>query len=105
MSLALILTEIKLLPAIDSQQLSPEGVRNILHLYEDVQRNRDLDASGPLPPLIAIFQSVWSKMREKKRLGESSDCVSYRLASDPGIQVLRVFSPTRQSITSGGYLK
>ncbi|KAJ7347990.1 isoprenoid synthase domain-containing protein [Mycena albidolilacea] len=54
---------------MDSQQLSPEGVKNILHLYEDVQRNRDLDASGPLPPIIAIFQSVWSKMREKKRPG------------------------------------
>ncbi|KAF7326753.1 Terpene cyclase [Mycena venus] len=54
---------------IDSQQLSPEGVRNIVHLYEDVQCNRHLDETVPPPLIIAIFQSVWKKMREKKRLG------------------------------------
>jgi hypothetical protein len=73
-------TKIEFLPAIDSQQLSPEGIRNIVRLYEDVQRNRDLDESGPLPPIMVLFQSVWNKMREKKRLGGPFDCVSCRSA-------------------------
>ncbi|KAJ6596296.1 isoprenoid synthase domain-containing protein [Mycena vulgaris] len=52
---------------VDSGQLSQEGVENLVQMYENVQRNRDIAEHVPLPLIIEIFQGIWLKMRQRNR--------------------------------------
>ncbi|KAJ7884553.1 isoprenoid synthase domain-containing protein [Mycena olivaceomarginata] len=52
---------------VDNGQLSHEGIENLVWMLEEVQMNRDIAESLPLPLIVEMFQAIWFKMRQKNR--------------------------------------
>jgi hypothetical protein len=61
--------------AVDLGQLSQRGVEDLVQMYENVQRNRDIAEHVPLPLIVEMFQGIWLKMRQRNRPCESLFCV------------------------------
>ncbi|KAJ7880857.1 isoprenoid synthase domain-containing protein [Mycena leptocephala] len=44
-----------------------DSLEDLVRMYEEVQKNRDIAERGPLPLIIEMFQAIWFKMRQKNR--------------------------------------
>lgn len=58
---------IQFLSAVDHGLLTPEGVQNLVRMYEDVHCDRHPEQNGgPLPPIIRCFRVIWGKIWQRK---------------------------------------